>query len=256
MVSVWAVSSRSSTGTTDCSPRRHREGAGVAGAVAQLVLEGEVAEQGALQRLHLVELALQERAGLAEERADDVGDPADLADALAQQGEPLAGLLGVGGQLLGDRGAGGLGAADGGHGLLERGEAEQVLELVEQHLAGDGHGGSSRGRVLTDPVHYPPVADDTATPAETLPTGGARRRQVLKPVRLRRRPQHPEPARGAGRQRGPVGRPVEAEQQGGVGVVGDVDEHHEALAALGVGLRRGRGTPTSPERRRRRHSSR
>ena len=118
------------------------ERAGVAGALAQLVLEREVAEQRALQRLHLVDLRLQERAGLAQRGADDVGHAAGLADGVLQQLAALDRLGVVGAQLLGDRRRRGLAAADGGDGLLERREAEQVLQLADEHVGGDGGAGA------------------------------------------------------------------------------------------------------------------
>jgi hypothetical protein len=49
------------------------------------VLEREVAEQGALQRLHLVDLRLDERPGLAQRGADDVRHAAGLADGVREE---------------------------------------------------------------------------------------------------------------------------------------------------------------------------
>jgi hypothetical protein len=121
------------------------ERAGVAGALAQLVLEREVAEQGALQRLHLVDLRLDERAGLAERGADDVRHAAGLAHGVREQLAALDGLGVVGAQLLGDRRRRRLAAADGGDGLLERREAQQLLQLAHEHVAGDGGPGAGLG---------------------------------------------------------------------------------------------------------------
>jgi hypothetical protein len=64
------------------------------------VLEREVAEQRALQRLHLVDLRLHERARLAEGGADDVRHAAGLAHGVLEQLAALDGLGVVGAQLL------------------------------------------------------------------------------------------------------------------------------------------------------------
>ena len=138
IVAVWAVSSRSKTGTSGLA-EAVGEAAGVAGALAQLVLEGEVAEQGALQRLDLVDLGRGERAELADS-GPTTWDPPTWRMAWTSRAERSL-LFSTLAASSSARACAGLRAAHGRDGLLERGEAEQVVQLADEHVAGDGHGG-------------------------------------------------------------------------------------------------------------------
>ena len=103
------------------------------GAVLQLVLQGEVAEQGFGEGLTLLQRRLRHRSEASGRRGDDVGDAALLAKDAGDGGHAEPGVVGVLGQFaLDGLGAGlrpsGLGDLD-----LGLGEPEQGAELGDDH---------------------------------------------------------------------------------------------------------------------------
>ena len=83
-----------------------------------------------------------------------------LARLLEVELAALDGLGVVGAQLLGDGRRRGLAAAHGGDRLLERREAQEVLQLADEHVAGDGGaGGPAAARIAPRaPCDMPTIA--------------------------------------------------------------------------------------------------
>ena len=88
--------SRVASASTSDSLRRDSERLDVAGAVEELVLQREVAEQRLVERLSLLGQGLDGGRGAAEERADHVGMAAEVADRRLDRlgaGTPVGGVL-------------------------------------------------------------------------------------------------------------------------------------------------------------------
>ena len=109
--------------------------AGVAGAGQQLVLEGEISEQGLDQVLALLDGALDRGREPASAGSDDVRHPAEITDRRGEQLSALTALVGVGGELTLHRVGGSLGPPSLGDHRLGLGKSQQPIELRDKIVA-------------------------------------------------------------------------------------------------------------------------